>query len=513
MNTESQEERLNPFTKAAYISIVSLILGLLFDYLVYGHVPGISFPIYVAVITGAFFLLAWALDKKPDTQVYALLVPLFFFSIMVAVRASMLLTLLNMMAAFLLLMLIAKLLFEARITSYKIKDYFIVLLTPLECLVPLFESLGNLFLMKGVKKDQKVIIQVIKGIAIAIPFLIVFLLLFASADLIFQKYLTSIFDLTITPELIVRAILVIAAALSFIGVFTFIFSKRAKEIQVVQELRTGSLGHIESSIVLGSINALFLIFIIIQLAYLFGGTSNISAQGFTYAQYARRGFFELIAVAVISFLLLYALEMFIARKDDGHTLLFKLLSTALVVQVVVIMASSFMRLWLYEQAYGFTTLRLYSHVFIVFLAVIFCLMVVKILVDNRENTFAFRSFLAIVFFLALMNALNPDAFIADRNLERYGKTGQLDTDYVSRLSEDAIPVTIRLLDDKNPEVRGVYGRNLYYHVKEVTTASAYTGWQSTNLSRKQAMNILEPRASDLKKYKDFTEKDLKKDNP
>ena len=97
-------------------------------------------------------------------------------------------------------------------------------------------------------------------------------------------------------------------------------------------------------------NILFFIFIFVQFTYLFGGKTNISAQGFTYAEYARRGFFELIEVAIISLFLLLVIEKYIIKEKTGHVLEFKILSTVLVIQVILIMASAFTRfISFYEQ--------------------------------------------------------------------------------------------------------------------------------------------------------------------
>src|SRR3989338_3679110 len=241
------------------------------------------------------------------------------------------------------------------------------------------------------------------------------------------------------------------------------------------------ISSIETSIVFGSVNALFLVFIILQLTYLFGGDSNITLQGFTYADYARKGFFELIAVSVISLLLLLAAEKFSPRTAAKHTALFKSLGTALVVQVIVIMVSAFTRLKLYEDAYGFTTLRLYSHAFIFLLAIIFLLLLYKIYVDHREKFFAFHSFVAAMLFLVAMNILNPDAFIARQNIQHIPENGEIDKYYLAQLSADAIPETIQLLQmNKENEDGAQYFAGSLYHW------SLPTEWQSWNISYRTA---------------------------
>ncbi len=336
----------------------------------------------------------------------------------------------------------------------------------------------------------------------AIPVLFIFLLLFSSADLIFQKYVSGLINIDIETETIFRSVLVLITTLVYIGAYSYSFREKENQISAQQNNKNHSVGRIENSILLGSVNVLFFIFILVQITYLFGGESNISAQGFTYAEYARRGFFELIAVAVISLLLLLAAEKYVVKKETGHMLGFKILSAALVIQVILIMASAFTRLSLYEEAYGFTTLRLYSHAFIIFLAIVFCLLLYKIYRDKREDAFAFRVFVSIALFLTAMNFLNPDAFIARRNIERFAATGKLDIYYLSRLSDDAIPDTIKVLGIPSEDLRKSFARELYRRAQN-SDSPYFSKWQSSNISRMRAKKILDSKIREIEPYKDY----------
>ncbi len=207
-------------------------------------------------------------------------------------------------------------------------------------------------------------------------------------------------------------------------------------------------------------------------------------------------------MAVISLFLLLTTEKYVIKKETEHTLGFKILSTALIIQVVLIIASAFTRLSLYEEAYGFTTLRLYSHTFIILLAIIFCLLLYKIHKDKRENTFAFRVFLSVVLFIAVMNFLNPEAFIARRNIERFASTGKLDIYYLSRLSDDAIPDIIKVLNISDEDLRKTLARELYWRVKNSDSRN-FSPWQSLNISRLRANKILKSKISELEPYQDY----------
>jgi len=488
--------------KAILISGTSLILGFLFDYFFVEKIPGISFPLYVVLIIAGLFSLAIFFKKRINKEVFWLLIPLIFFSTMVFVRSSEMLTVFNILASLLLLLIIAKISFGEKVKSFLIENYIKILFLPIEFIHPLFQTLSDLFLSFRLKNDQKRLSQIIKGVLMTIPVLFVFLLLFSSADLIFQKYVSDLINIDINPEIISRFILVLMATLAYIGTYSYLFKKRENQEVVWQDKKNYSIGNVESSILFGSVNILFFIFILIQLTYLFGGESNISVQGFTYAEYVRRGFFELIAVAVVSLLLLLFVEKYIAKKEKNHLIGFKILSAVLILQVILIMVSAFIRLSLYEEAYGFTDQRLFSHAFIILLAVIFFLLFYKIHKDREENAFAFHVFISIILFLAVMNFLNPDAFIARRNIERFVATGKLDAYYLGSLSSDAIPETIKILDISDENIRNIFARGLYWRAQDIN--SSYSSkWQSLNISRIKAKKILNSRMNEIEPYKDY----------
>jgi hypothetical protein len=500
MNTQIlQKENL---IKSRIIIGVSLVLGLLFDYFFYSKVPGISFLLYILLILIGFFSISIICKKQIRNESLWLLIPLIFFSAMVFIRSSYLLTFLNIVASLLLLLVIAEVSFGNRLKNFLIRDYVEIFFLPFRFIRPLLTTMSGLFSSVRASKGEEVSLQVVRGIFMAIPVLFVFLVLFSSADLIFQKYLSNLVSIDISPETVFRSILVLISTLIFIGAYSYSFKEKENQIASQKNTQKYNLGRIESSILLGSVNVLFFIFILVQLTYLFGGESNISTQGFTYAEYARRGFFELIAVAIISFLLLLTTERYVIRKETDHTPGFKILSTALVVQVILIMTSAFTRLSLYEEAYGFTIMRLYSHAFIILLATIFGLLFYKIHKDKEENTFAFRIFVSTALFLAVMNLLNPDVFIARRNIERFSSTGKIDPYYLGRLSSDAVPETIKMLNILDEDSRKTFGRELYWLAGDINS-SYFSKWQSFNISRSRSKKILDSKMLELETYKDY----------
>ena len=505
MDTQNSQSYIP--VKAPLMAGISFALGLLFDYFFYGKIPGIGFPIYVCLLLVGLFVISKYSERQINKQALWLLVPLIFFSSMVFVRSSALLTFLNVVASLLLLLLVAEVSFAGLLKNLLVGDYVKIIFLPLEFIRPFFQTLPNIFMFREVSTGPKVSSQVVKGIILAIPVILIFLALFSSADLIFQKYLSDLIHIAMEPQTVFRSIHVFCATSALIGAYSYALGKKENStIPSTTSDKSHTVGHIETSTLLGAVNVLFFAFILVQLTYLFGGEGNIASQGFTYAEYARKGFFELIAVAIISFLLLLTTEKYTAKKDTEHTLIFKILSMALFVQVILIMVSAFKRLFLYEEAYGFTTLRLYSHAFIIFLAIIFILLLYKIYKDKRENAFAFRAFVSIVVFLTVMNILNPDVFIARRNIERFATTGKLDTYYLSSLSDDAVPETVKILNISNKDLKKSFARDLYWRTQY--DSYFFSQWQSFNISRMNADNILKSKMTDLEQYKDYQQQNV-----
>ncbi|MDQ3927556.1 MAG: DUF4173 domain-containing protein, partial [Chloroflexota bacterium] len=257
------------------------------------------------------------------------------------------------------------------------------------------------------------------------------------------------------------------------------------------------IGFIEASTLLVLVDLLFLSFGLIQFTYLFGGQNNITAEGFTYADYARRGFFELVAVSVLTLGLILGLHHLVPRTSRRQATIFNGLSSAMVGLVLVLLASAFWRMLLYQEAYGYTHLRLYVHIFEIWLALTFLWLLVTLWV--MPNRFAIGSFVAAVGFLVTLNVANPDMLIAERNLDRYYTTGKLDVAYLAGLSEDAVPLLTQAAD----RVGGVEGellrKNLDRRKVSMDGSTSWQEWPAFHLSRMQAYDALAEREARLQK--------------
>ncbi len=178
-----------------------------------------------------------------------------------------------------------------------------------------------------------------------------------------------------------------------------------------------------------------------------------AAGGLSYSAYARRGFFELVTVATLLLPLLLALHWMLRAERPQQERLFRVLAGVLIGLLYVVMLSALQRMWLYTVEFGLTELRLYTTVFMGWLAVVFLLFILTVLRGQRERL-ALGALVAGYATLGLLLALNPDALIVRTNVGRVPEaTRPFDSRYVVSLSADAVPPLVALLDQMPPDDR------------------------------------------------------------
>jgi hypothetical protein len=244
---------------------------------------------------------------------------------------------------------------------------------------------------------------------------------------------------------------------------------------------------------------LFLVFVIIQFAALFGGEAFLRRQGLTYSEYARRGFFELLAVAIITLALILLLDHFTRRETKSQRTIFLVGSGLMALMTIIILASAFERMQLYEMAYGFTRLRVYPHIFMIWLAILMAYFLVFLFLD-KSYLFATGALAISLGFVITLDVLNPDAFIVRQNIARYDRGETLDVDYLGSLSEDAIPAFLPLLDDYPAAIREQAGPWLHQHLIRLDARQVDAAWPSYHLAINRAYRLLDARRSEIEAF-------------
>ena len=482
------------------IVLTSILLGILFDAFFYGQTLGLNVFLFTMCILGGTFYLLRTYKRPVTGELYGLGAATVFFSFMAVLRASPLLLLMNIVVTLYLLLLIARLILLSpkSVRSFTAGDYVRlvgVVLGVMGGLQTFFDTFGKELKPASPKRKW---LPVLRGIILALPVLALFIALFAAADPVFHHYASQLFSFNISSTIVFHVLDAVFFSFSFLGMYMWLFMAGLDEEVARQRRAAFKIGNTEAYIILGSVAVLFLLFILIQVTYLFGGVTNVVGTGLTYAQYARKGFFELVAVAAITLGLIRAIDNRTVRRSLKDTVLFIWLSAVLVVEVFVIMASALKRLALYEQTYGFTTSRLYGHLFIGWLALAFLLLFFHIMREKKAHHFTFQLFVLWLLFFAVINLLNPAGFVAHQDFQRYSQNGKIDIMYISSLPDDATPAFAAYLHDPNPKVQHMaiamlaeqrlHHPNIWHH------------WRSFSIAQNRAQKIFVDNKALLDKY-------------
>lgn len=252
-----------------------------------------------------------------------------------------------------------------------------------------------------------------------------------------------------------------------------------------------TLGTVETVIILGLVDLLFLSFVIVQAQYLFGGMEFIqNTPDFKLADYARRGFGELVAVAALVLPMLLVSHWLLRRETRLPERLFRILAGIQIALVFVIMASAVQRLLLLtgELGYGLTTVRFYPMVVMIWLAVVFGWFALTVFRGAR-NHFAWGALWSAIVILGATNLINPDAFIARTNVALMNQGREFDGQYnASELSDDAIPVVLEALPLMNTDDQCTTKWKLH---NRMIAARGELDLRSWNLSRANSRSLLE----------------------
>lgn len=344
---------------------------------------------------------------------------------------------------------------------------------------------------------------VVRGLILAVPLVVILATLFASADPIFRQTLDDTFGLRIDVGDLPGRVLFVLAVAWLVGGLLAIASAGIPSVERASlgaaagttplTLRRG-LGTIEALVVLLAVDLVVALFVGLQVAYLFGGRDTIAAAGLTYSDYARRGYFELVGAAVVAGAIIVALETVVVARTRPYVVL----ALALVGLTVVVLASAGLRLQLYQDAYGWTELRLYVAVSIAAMAATLATLAALVASDRTRWLGHAMAVIAVVSLVGL-NLLAPAAFVAERNVARVidpslvPADGQasLDADYLAVLPDDAVPTLVAALPRLPEREARLVSDLLWRRRAELRGDPAVRGPFAWNLGRERARAALE----------------------
>ncbi|WP_159400397.1 DUF4173 domain-containing protein [Streptomyces sp. XY431] len=331
--------------------------------------------------------------------------------------------------------------------------------------------------------DRGQLVPVLKGVLVAVVLLTVFGALFAGADAAMANVLESLVPSLDLGELPARAALFALGLAVALGFAHIAAGPRRWDRTVVRPGR--ARGRLEWALPLAALNLMFGAFVVLQAVVVLGGAEAILERtGMSRSEYARQGFWQLLVVTVLTLVVVALAKRWAPRGTEADRRLVRLLLGALCLLTLVVVAAALGRMWFYVDASGLTTLRLWVLAVEIWLGVVFVLLIVAGLTPSA-GWLPRAAVLSAVAAAAVYGLMGPDAMVAEHNVARFERTGQIDLRNVRYLSVDAVPALDRLPGDYRTCALGLVAYNL--------RAEGSTPWYATSLAASRARGILAER--------------------
>ena len=477
----------------------SFLIAILHSILFYGQKLGLS--VFLFCLALGFFLI-YILDKNKkikNRKALLLSIPIILISATYFIFNNSFFYIANIIVLIILFVLmIIFAVFEKTTIGLIISKAAYLILGPIEFLEEavgsIIEAIEGLLKKRDIPKEKnEKVRKIIIGIIIAIPILIVVLILLSSADSIFsnelKEVISTVFSLDIFESetyvnLFFRIIIILIISVYLIALLYNVIEDNYCEAEKIEK-RKWKIDETIGNTILTILNLVYLVFCYIQISVLFMKTGNM--QNFDYASYARQGFFQLMAVSLINLIIILITSK---RNEISKKLNYtKLMNLLLAVFTLIILVSSFYRMYLYEQEYGYTFLRLMVYFALITEGILIFPTIMYIL-DFKINLTKIY-FVVIIIMYIVVNYINIDYVIAKRNIDRYftdtSGTYELDMNYLTTLSVDAAGQIKRLEDTTDWKIK----EQAVVYLNSAKEEAENINLQNFNINRLIARNILE----------------------
>lgn len=455
--------------------VPTLVYALLYTFFLYNTLSGITVPLCVIATLGycAYTLKQFNLTLKKDSCIYA--GALLLLGISSATTGNSYIIAMNTIAmALILISLLIHNFYDDRKWGFvkslgSIAETFIY---TLESLVdPITDAKSYQKINK--KKAHTKSLYILMGVAISVPLVIFIIALLYQADAVFAEVIRKIFeDIDITTVLGVSFLFLFAFFTSYCGMRALFKNKISAENKDYRRYEP-----LIAITVLITISVVYIFFSMIQIVYLFMGKMQLP-DGFTYAQYARQGFFQLLFVCILNVIIVLIVLGFFRK----HTML-NILLTIISCCTYIMLASSAFRMIMYVQNCGLTLMRTLVLWTIALIGILLAGILIQIFKENFP-LFRFGLLVVAVWYIALSFS-HPDYVIAKYNLSDKVNQDEIDYEYLTRLSSDAAAVIA--------QHDGAWVENYVYQLTKLDNDSI----RKFNFSRARALHIFKEKIAKL----------------
>lgn len=311
--------------------------------------------------------------------------------------------------------------------------------------------------------NKKSFSKAVIGVICAIPVLIIVVPLLMSSDSAFQGFINNIFS-----NVFQSLLKVLLGVLLSLFVIAYGFSMKKDKAGTLKPSEFGGIDTTYIISFLSVISVCYLMYLFSQLAYFFSAFSGFLPEGyvFTVAQYARRGFFEMTAISAINILIVFLCVTLSKKKEGKLSVGIKILCSFIIGFTLIIITTAISKMMLYINNFGMTVLRITTSSFMVFLAVVFIALLLRVYIAKVKVLKVALITAGCV--LTVLGAVNVNAFSARYNYQKYVDKSlpNIDVSAIYELGDEGVPYLVLLAESRDSEVRSDAKDYLYECYRE-----------------------------------------------
>ncbi len=287
------------------------------------------------------------------------------------------------------------------------------------------------------------------GVLIMLPVLGILLPLLIKADVAFEGLMKNLPNLEFGE--------VVITVLCAVPVF-FIFYSRSVALanrpkrEPVKASSGRGINSLTVNTVLSGVCVVYVLYLISQIAYFVSGFAGIVPGGYTVAEYARRGFFEMALICAVNMGIIVAAVALVRKKEGSLPGFTKVLCLFIGLVTLFIVAAASAKMATYIGSFGLTRKRVLTQLIIVYLGIAALTVSVNLFMKKPR-------YMPVLLIAALLLGgsafwVDVDTVVAAYNVTAYQKgiLKTVDVDYLGTLSNGAVPYIAKLTEDKDSKV-------------------------------------------------------------
>lgn len=308
------------------------------------------------------------------------------------------------------------------------------------------------------------------GLGISFPILCIILPLLSTSDLAFGNLISNLFE---DAFILIGAIIVTVIITPFI--FAFLFSMEKKDLaeKNVKEI-PDKVSKVILNTILSATAVVYLAYLVSQLAYITKAFAFLLPENYSAAEFARSGFFQMGVIAFINFVILFLCATLVkkteSKKIPAST---KGLLIFLCIFTVFYISTAFVKMMKYISLYGLTRLRVLTSVFMLMLAVIFIIILLRLIFTKLKYIKAI--ILVCTITMISVSVIDINTVIANYNYDAY-KAGKIniDVEQIGSLGVSGLPVLVKLSEEKPLEENYDVISEIHYNAYDIYDAGIYS---------------------------------------